>query len=97
MEISLVRHGRSAHVSRQWITAAHFLDWVTAYDAAGVLPEANHPVHTKQKIAEARLVVTSDLTRSIESAAQLNPEANSLQARFFVKWVCQVLLLHGLE
>ncbi|WP_100403538.1 histidine phosphatase family protein [Bacillus sp. FJAT-42315] len=83
MEISLIRHGRSTHTDRTWINASQFGDWVKQYDAAGVFIEANFPEKTKRKMTNAKLIVTSDLTRSIHSAHLLSPQANIVSSPLF--------------
>ena len=42
MRITLVRHGRSAHVHAGWLSAADVHAWRVAYDAAG-LREGEQP------------------------------------------------------
>ncbi|MGM7636673.1 histidine phosphatase family protein [Bacillus sp. Hm123] len=83
MEISLIRHGRSTHTDHSWINASQFGDWVKQYDAAGVFTEADFPEETKRKMADAKLIVTSDLTRSIHSAHLLSPQTNIVSSPLF--------------
>ena len=70
-EIVLVRHGRSAHVDRRWLTADGMREWMRAYDAAGIAPDdAPHP-GLLELAACCDVVVASDLPRAVASAARL--------------------------
>ncbi|MDL4843021.1 histidine phosphatase family protein [Aquibacillus rhizosphaerae] len=73
MEISLIRHGKSSYIINDRMTILEFARWIEKYDYHGVLEEKTYPEVTMEKIAGANLVITSDLTRSIESAEILNP------------------------
>jgi broad specificity phosphatase PhoE len=68
MEISLIRHGKSKHIENNRVTCKEFLEWVERYDNSGVFEENDYPSETLKKIAAASIVITSDLTRSVESA-----------------------------
>jgi broad specificity phosphatase PhoE len=73
--VLLVRHGRSAHRARGWLDAAGVRAWFEAYDAAGILPEDEPPPALRALVAEAGLVVGSDLPRARASAERLAPDA----------------------
>ena len=73
MEISLIRHGRSRLTDYKPISCQQFKEWVKQYDHHGVFKESSFPAETLEKIRNASVVLTSDLKRSIESAAILNP------------------------
>ena len=68
MEISLIRHGKSKHIENNIVTCKEFVEWVERYDNSGVFEENDYPFETMEKVANASIVITSDLTRSIESA-----------------------------
>jgi broad specificity phosphatase PhoE len=68
MEISLIRHGKSKHIENNIVTCKEFVEWVKKYDHSGVFEEKDYPSETLKKIAAASIVITSDLTRSVESA-----------------------------
>lgn len=68
MEITLIRHGKSKHIENNIVTCEEFVEWVEKYDASGVFEENDYPPETLEKIATASIVITSDLTRSVESA-----------------------------
>lgn len=74
MEISLVRHGRSVWKENNRITCKALSEWIKNYDTNGVIKESYYPVETIEQIAKSKLVITSDLVRSIESAKILNPK-----------------------
>ncbi|HZG70657.1 MAG TPA: phosphoglycerate mutase family protein [Chondromyces sp.] len=72
MEISLVRHGKSQLTENDKITCLDFRKWIEKYDNNGVVEEPTYPSKTIEKIANAKIVVTSDLKRSVQSAKLLN-------------------------
>ncbi|MET3194882.1 histidine phosphatase family protein [Bacillus sp. OAE603] len=73
MEISLVRHGKSIWTENKAITSKEFKDWVLKYDLTGVFEEEIYPTETIKKITTAKVIITSDLERSIKSAEFLKP------------------------
>ena len=73
MEISLIRHGKSQLVENSKITCLEFKKWVEKYDHNGVFAESTYPSMTTEKISNAKIVITSDLRRSVQSAQLLNP------------------------
>ncbi|MBS4196517.1 histidine phosphatase family protein [Lederbergia citri] len=77
MEISLIRHGKSQWTEDKPITCQEFKNWVAKYDRHGVCEKTSYPLETLEKIAAAKIVITSDLTRSIESAKLLNPDIHA--------------------
>lgn len=72
MEILLVRHGRSRWSGEPAMTGAEFIRWLQRYEADGI--DDAPPPETRQQVASAGLVLSSDLTRAIESAAALRPD-----------------------
>ena len=74
MEISLIRHGKSQLTENDRIPFAEFKKWVQKYDFNGVFEESIYPTVTLEKVAAAKVVVTSDLKRSVVSVRLLNPE-----------------------
>ncbi|MBS4218252.1 phosphoglycerate mutase family protein [Bacillus sp. FJAT-49711] len=83
MEISLVRHGKSQWSDNKLITSREFKNWVQNYDNSGVFEEKSYPLETLEKIAAAKLVMTSDLTRSVESAKLLNSNIQMISNPLF--------------
>lgn len=83
MEISLIRHGRSKWVQKDWITSSQFEDWVTRYDDHGVYEEETYPQETQKKLKKASMVYTSDLFRSKESAKLLIPTVDIVSDTLF--------------
>lgn len=75
MEISLIRHGKSLLTENEKITGREFKKWVEKYDYVGVFEESAYPSSTLEKIANANMVIASDLKRAVESARLLNPAA----------------------
>lgn len=83
MEITLIRHGKSSWTSKAAISCAEFNQWAENYDAAGIIQETAVPEQTKEKAQEAKLIVTSTLKRSIQSAEWLHPNAPILSDALF--------------
>lgn len=72
--IVLVRHGRSAHVHRGgWVDARGVRQWRDAYDLAAIDATDAPPAALRVQVAEASVVVASDLPRAIDSASRLAP------------------------
>jgi broad specificity phosphatase PhoE len=83
MEISLIRHGRSKWVQKDWITSKQFEEWVTRYDDHGVYAEETYPEETQKKLVSATMVFTSNLFRSRESAKLLIPTVEVVSNSLF--------------
>jgi broad specificity phosphatase PhoE len=76
--ITLIRHGRSGHVHSGWITAAEFIHWREAYEAAGVDPEDVPPEELRETASTSGVLVASTVRRAIESAKALAPDREVL-------------------
>ena len=83
MEISLIRHGKSTLTNNVKMTCMEFKNWVDEYDNAGVFEEETYPWETIDKLANAKVVITSDLKRSIQSALLLNANLPSISDPLF--------------
>ncbi|MBB2480800.1 histidine phosphatase family protein [Bacillus sp. APMAM] len=83
MEISLIRHGKSTLKEHQRITCDEFRKWIQKYNDHGVLTETSFPPHALEKIAHAKVVMTSDLKRAVESAKLLNPPIKTIADSVF--------------
>lgn len=83
MEISLIRHGKSQLIENDRIVFAEFMQWVEKYDLNGVFEEPVYPDLTMEKVADAKLVITSDLKRSLVSAKLLNPKTKIISDPLF--------------
>jgi broad specificity phosphatase PhoE len=73
--ITLIRHGRSAHAQAGWIDRPGFLRWRAAYEAAGIADGETPPPALQRLAASAGLLVASNIPRAIESARLLAPGA----------------------
>ena len=70
MKIVLLRHGRTSLPPWPWIRAAELGNWIDSYNSAGIQDKL--PPSKALAIAEqCRLIVTSDLLRSVESGRVL--------------------------
>jgi broad specificity phosphatase PhoE len=77
LEIRLVRHGLSAHQPPPGrVTAGEFHQWLDVYNHTGLSPTSYPPPNIVAAVSEFRVVVCSDLPRSIESAGRLLPEVD---------------------
>jgi hypothetical protein len=73
-ELVLVRHGRSAHVETGWIDVDGVRRWMTAYDAAEIMPHHAPPPELETLVSSAARIITSDLPRTVASATRLAPD-----------------------
>jgi broad specificity phosphatase PhoE len=69
--IVLVRHGRSSHVHRGWVTAAGLRVWRQAYEAAGIRRGERPPAALRRLARDAKVVACSDAPRAVASARLL--------------------------
>ncbi|WP_110926277.1 histidine phosphatase family protein [Bacillus massiliglaciei] len=83
MEISLIRHGKSAFKDHHRVTGKEFADWVKHYNDHGVCEEEGYPPETLDKIRSANLILTSDLQRSVESASLLHQNSAAVSMPVF--------------
>jgi len=83
MEISLIRHGKSLWTENKPITCQEFRNWVERYDSHGIFEERSYPLETLEKIAAAKMIITSNLKRSMESAKLLNPNIQTISDTSF--------------
>ena len=75
MHITLVRHGRSAHVhGAGWLDRDGFLRWRESYESAGILESEVPPPELCGVAQKAALIVASDAPRAIASARMLAPD-----------------------
>jgi broad specificity phosphatase PhoE len=72
MQIALVRHGRP-DVDFSLGTTRH-LDWVEAYDRAGLDPTLPPPARVRELAAASAYALSSDLPRAVESLGALARE-----------------------
>ncbi|WP_112179654.1 MULTISPECIES: phosphoglycerate mutase family protein [Paraliobacillus] len=83
MEISIIRHGKSQHTERHKLTCFEFKDWMRKYDSNGVFEKESYPSITLEKVNMANIVITSDLKRSIDSAALLTKTNENISYSLF--------------
>ncbi|WP_235821716.1 hypothetical protein [Gottfriedia acidiceleris] len=72
MKISLIRHGKSLWTEDKPITSREFKNWIQKYDENGVSEEKTYPSGTLKIVANTKVIITSDLIRTIKSAEFLN-------------------------
>jgi broad specificity phosphatase PhoE len=71
--LTLIRHGRSAHVHAGWLDFDGFLRWREAYERAGILASEVAPAELRALAENASTVIASDAPRAIETARKLAP------------------------
>jgi broad specificity phosphatase PhoE len=71
--IILVRHGKPDIDMSQPVSGGALDEWSARYDAAPLRPESLPPSRLREALAEATLVVASDLRRAHESALRALP------------------------
>jgi hypothetical protein len=70
--ITLVRHGRSAHVHRDgWVDGEGLRRWYTAYERAGIDPTDPPPPALVAEAERAGFITASDAPRAVASAERL--------------------------
>lgn len=67
----LIRHGRSSHIQRGWITASGFRAWREEYEASGISEEERAPEQLQKLVSRADLVLSSDASRAVATARLL--------------------------
>ncbi|MDM5153968.1 histidine phosphatase family protein [Bacillus sp. DX1.1] len=82
MQISFIRHGRSNRVTES-MTAPVFHEWMKQYDLNGVVKGTDVPIETIEAIESAKLIVTSDQKRAVQSAAELTDSLSFIQSSLF--------------
>ena len=73
MTITLIRHGRSAHVHAGWLDFDGFLRWREGYEAAAILDSEVAPPELCALAKNAKTLVASTAPRAITSAEKLAP------------------------
>ncbi len=69
MKITLLRHGRPTFKMRGWVQAGDLAQLASTYEYAGI---RNSPsLHAREYVQKQKVVVCSDLPRSLESAQEL--------------------------
>ncbi|CAM3843274.1 histidine phosphatase family protein [Mesobacillus zeae] len=97
MEISLIRHGRSLCTDRGRVTCREFHNWVKRYDDSGVFPEEVYPASARHALRLANVVLTSDYSRAIESAALLGDHDRVIPDPIFREAELPSPMLHLLQ
>jgi len=82
MKIILVRHGKPTFDLRTKIAPKSLINLIQAYDAAGI-ENASHPSEELRKLIQTSCkIFTSDLPRSLESAARLSQKQSTSSSLF---------------
>lgn len=70
IQIILLRHGRTSLPPWPWITAREIGNWIAAYNSAGI-QDMPPPAAAMDVARQCKVIVTSDLLRSVESGRAL--------------------------
>lgn len=82
MRISFIRHGRLNNVT-ELMTVSSFRKWMERYDLASMEKSTDIPIDTIEAIESAKLIVTSDQKRAVQSAAELTNSLSFIQSALF--------------
>ncbi|MFJ8527266.1 histidine phosphatase family protein [Bacillus sp. NPDC094106] len=82
MRISFIRHGRLNSVTKP-MTVTSFHEWMDRYDLDHMIKETKIPLETVEAIESAKLIVTSDQKRAVQSAAELTDSLSFIQSALF--------------
>ncbi|QWH59936.1 histidine phosphatase family protein [Bacillus mycoides] len=82
MRISFIRHGRLDSTIEP-MTIISFREWMKQYDLGTTVKETPIPIETIEAIESAKLVVTSDQRRAVQSAAELLDSLSFVQNPLF--------------
>ncbi|MEN1935574.1 histidine phosphatase family protein [Paenibacillus sp. 102] len=82
MRISFIRHGRLNNVTES-MTVVSFREWMERYDLDGMEKSTDIPIKTVEAIESAKLIVTSDQKRAVQSAAELTNSLSFIQSSLF--------------
>ncbi|PEY35192.1 histidine phosphatase family protein [Bacillus cereus] len=82
MRISFIRHGRLHNVTES-MTVSSFRKWMERYDLEDMEKSKDIPTKTIEAIESAKLIVTSDQKRAVQSAAELTNSLSFIQNSLF--------------
>ncbi len=82
MEIIIVRHGKPNLSQTEWIRPLQMQAWIASYNQAEVLLESI-PADTLAKAKLSKIIVSSTLLRSVQSAQMLNEGKPQLSEAVF--------------
>ncbi|PGZ01520.1 histidine phosphatase family protein [Bacillus cereus] len=82
MRISFIRHGR-LDGTMEPMTVTSFHEWMKRYDLHTITTKALIPMETIEAMEAAKLVVTSDQRRAVQSAAELTDSLSFVQNSLF--------------
>ncbi len=77
-QIILIRHAKVDIESSEKIDSASLKNWVEAYDTANIYADSLPKQETKDAVNHANVVVTSSLSRTIDSAKVLVGDRKSV-------------------
>ncbi|MGB3636309.1 MAG: histidine phosphatase family protein [Rivularia sp. (in: cyanobacteria)] len=88
MTIYLVRHGKPTVSLQEKVNGDKFLDFLKRYDAAGIASDSIPPENLIAVVQNANIVFTSNLNRTIHSAAILQPQVQPISNSIFREINC---------
>ncbi|MES9903100.1 MAG: histidine phosphatase family protein [Sedimenticola sp.] len=85
VEIAILRHGMPKPIPENRIPASGFIDWINSYNASK-LSDTSLPTKSALSYADdCKVIVSSSLQRSIDSAKALNAEKLVLSHKQFIE------------
>ncbi|HDR7792314.1 TPA: histidine phosphatase family protein [Bacillus luti] len=82
MRISFIRHG-CLERTMEPMTVTSFHEWMKGYDSYAVAKKAPIPIETIEAMESAKLVLTSDQMRAVQSTAELMNSLSFMQNPLF--------------
>lgn len=82
MKIVLLRHGRTSLLTWPWVRGGELGSWIDAYDSAGI-SDMRPPDKALLIAGQCKVLVTSDLLRTVESARVLGAERPMISNELF--------------
>ncbi len=83
MKVILVRHGKPVFPPLKKVYSAEFLGWIEEYNRSGLCPSSEPPTQLLKYAKECKVIVSSSLPRSIESAKALGMRGSILSDAVF--------------
>ncbi|MGB6297745.1 MAG: hypothetical protein WBF90_16400 [Rivularia sp. (in: cyanobacteria)] len=88
MSIYLIRHGKPTVSIKEKVRGNQFLDFMKRYDAAGIASESIPPEDLIAVVQKAKVIFTSNLNRTIDSARILQPQIQPISNSIFREINC---------
>ena len=88
MTICLIRHGKPTVSLQEKVHGNKFLDFMKRYNAAGIAKDSIPPENLIAIVQNTNVIFTSNLNRTIHSAAILQPQVKPISSSIFQELDC---------